>query len=166
MTKYKIAEKIRGLLDYDKDTFSDINRYICRAKDIYTGEWVYGYYVVVPEEYGHNELVHAIFDPNECKHIGGGEYKDYGWYEVDPDTVCSCTGVKDKNGKDIFEGDIVHGNVYMDGPEKLKSYIVCLCRYAWTCKAIRGDYEASFWIYTVNCEIIGNVYDNPELMED
>lgn len=84
-----------------------MDKHICKAKDIKTSEWVYGYYVAIPEEYGHGELVHAIFDPNKCEHICMGEYKDYGWHEVDHDTICQCTGWCDSNKTLIFEKDIV-----------------------------------------------------------
>lgn len=96
-----------------------MDKHICKAKDIETSEWVYGYYVAIPEEYGHGELVHAIFDPNKCEHIYMGEYKDYGWHEVDPETVCQCTGLSDKNGTIIFENDCIGHKLnvveYFDG---------------------------------------------------
>ncbi|MDD6827917.1 MAG: YopX family protein [Oscillospiraceae bacterium] len=82
-------------------------KHLCRAKRLDNNEWVYGYYVAVPMEYGHNELVHAIFNPNECEHVCMGEYRDYGWYEVDPKTVCRCIGWYDTYKKLIFERDIV-----------------------------------------------------------
>ncbi len=91
-----------------------MNTHICKAKVVYgcswgkkPGEWVYGYYVALPDEYGHDEdICHAIFEP-DCEHVYMGEYKDDGWYKVDPDTVCRCTGERDKDGNLIFEHDIV-----------------------------------------------------------
>ena len=56
-----------------------ITNIICKAKSIDTGEWVRGYYVAVPEEYGHGQLCHAIFDPNKCEHVCMGEYKNGKW---------------------------------------------------------------------------------------
>lgn len=57
-----------------------MDRHICKAKDIKTGEWVYGYYVALPDEYTHGQdMVHAIFTL-ECEHVCMGEYKDIGWH--------------------------------------------------------------------------------------
>ena len=84
-----------------------MDRHICKAKDIKTGEWVYGYYVALPDEYTHGQdMVHAIFTL-ECEHVCMGEYKDIGWHEVDPETVCQCTGLSDKNRTVIFENDCI-----------------------------------------------------------
>lgn len=96
-----------------------MDRHICRAKDINTGEWVYGYYVALPDEYTHGQdMVHAIFTL-ECEHVCMDEYKDIGWHEVDPETVCQCTGLSDKNGTIIFENDCIGHKLnvveYFDG---------------------------------------------------
>ena len=89
-----------------------MNKHICKAKTIDTGEWVYGYYVAVPEEHSYGkEMCHAIFTTDN-EHICMGEYNDHGWYEVDPETVCRCIGKKDKNGNLIFEYDVLLGHKY------------------------------------------------------
>lgn len=96
-----------------------MDKHICKAKDIKTGEWVYGYYVALPDEYSHGkDIVHAIFTL-ECEHVCMGECKDIGWHEVDPETVCQCTGLSDKNGTIIFENDCIGHKLnvveYFDG---------------------------------------------------
>lgn len=90
-----------------------MDKHICKAKDLNTGEWVYGYYVALPDEYTNGkDIVHAIFTL-DCEHVCMGEYKDIGWHEVDPDTICRCTGMTefvmtDKSvNSPLFEGDIV-----------------------------------------------------------
>ena len=82
-----------------------MDKYICRAKDINTGEWVYGYYVCVPNEYGH-DMAHLII-AEDCEYRGCGEFWWMDVHEVGPDTVCQCTGWKDSHQTPIFEKDIV-----------------------------------------------------------
>ena len=94
-----------------------------------------------------------------------GDYFKGGAVEVDCATIGQYTGLKDKNGKRIFEGDIVvlHGGFlphwYHEGQHVVVEYdgsgFIPLCEYDSDC----GDL-----VISEECEIIGNVHDNPELI--
>lgn len=85
---------------------------------------------------------------------------------VIPETVDQYTGLTDKNGKKIFEGDIV--NCVYDGD--LRTYIVVWDKEELDFKATNGEesFGNNFRYLCCNeeVEIIGNIHDNPELMDD
>jgi uncharacterized phage protein (TIGR01671 family) len=93
----------------------------------------------------------AYLDPRE----GRGPIR---YVEVIPETVGQYTGLKDKNGKKVFDGDIVH-NGYGDPGVVRWSYAAFEVHFVngddWDiCQYIKGEYT----------EVIGNVYDNPVLV--
>lgn len=122
-----------------------------RGKRVDNGEWGFGSLSIRPNG------AHDISMPDD----------DFGswWYEVDPATVGQFTGLLDKTGKRIFEGDIVEC-VY-DGV--LHVYVVVYDLSELGFKATNGkeNYGKDFE-YLPCCEeviIIGNVHDNSELIE-
>lgn len=118
-------------------------------------EWVYGFLV---------EALNCVTDKNETFIIEqDATYFTYGEFacavEVKPETVGQYTGLCDKNGKKIFEGDIL-----FKGFEKfLVKWNVNQCRW--------GIYLNNYEICGFNestqgyFEVIGNIYDNSELLE-
>lgn len=80
---------------------------------------------------------------------------------IDPETVCQYTGLTDKNGKKIFEGDIVNHD--MSGAiGTVKWY--CEDYAGWCVDDIYiGEQQFTDEMWN-ECEVIGNIFDNPELL--
>lgn len=125
------------------------DRYLFKAKRIDNGEWVQSY----------------LYGILEKRYILWGMTNDIpNMIEVDPTTICQCTGLKDKNGKLIWENDIVN----------------CLteecCGYIGWNESEAGFYfnvlledgrfeEEHIYDYQDGIEVIGNIFDNKELLE-
>lgn len=139
------------------------DRYLFKAKRIDNGEWVQGYYAKGLYVFTDCEEVHLIFEPNTVFYSRG---ETEGWYEVDPSTICQCTGLKDKNGKMIWGNDVVkdkHGNFYKAFWRN--NYY----QFSWIC--VKSDVFSigakwDLWSFkSFEIEVIGNIFDNPELLE-
>lgn len=119
------------------------DRYLFRGKCIDNGEWMSGsYYEFIGKSY-------ILKPPFASKNSV---------YVVDPSTICQCTGLKDKSGRRIFENDIVKDNVIY-GVVKWDNanamYII-------------DDRDDGYQVYSDwwhEIEVIGNQFDNPELLE-
>lgn len=121
-----------------------------RGKQTDNGEWVYG----VPTKDGRGEMV-MVENIFECE-----EYNCRGanCLYVDENTVGQYTGLADKNGTKIFEGDIV----LLKGEEE--PYQVAFDE---SCFQVYGNSICYVMdnFYDHDIEVIGNIYDNPELLE-
>lgn len=150
-------------------------RYLFRGKRKDNGEWVTGQYVKGLDMY--DKEVHLIFEPTTMFYSSG---ETDGWSEIDPSTICQCTGLKDKNGKLIWENDIVchKYNAYTeydtDFPfehnRKRKNYVIkwdstmvyCGFRYHNGRNIFPLKNET---VTNGNDEVIGNIFDNAGLLE-
>ena len=127
------------------------DRYLYKAKRTDNGEWVQGY-------------LYGIW---EKKYILWGMTNDIpNMIEVDPTTICQCTGLKDKNGNLIWENDIIkdkHGNFYKAFWQD--NYY----QFFWIC--VKSDIFSigakwDLWSFkSFEIEVIGNIFDNKELLE-
>lgn len=160
------------------------DRYLFKAKRLDNGEWVQGAlfngenHCIIGQE-----IKFSPYTEHECKIVG---------YEVDRNTICQCTGLKDKNGKLIWENDIVDylgrkGKVkYECGSfgivfreiidwEEIEANICLITGCDNSLYACENDNFISLWEIMWNfndiensietIEVIGNIFDNPELLE-
>lgn len=134
------------------------NRYLFRGKRIDNSEWVYG--------------LPSCDEDGEIEEIEVWSEDDINFYSVDPSTVCQCTGLMDKNGKLIWENDIINGSV-----KRGAAFYRCLvlwneckarfdvramdCNFPMTLDECTDDISMSGFDY----EVVGNIFDNPELLE-
>lgn len=138
-----------------------------RGKSVDNDEWVYGYYATRSN--------HACFE-HELEYtsfILKDEFMDWGLgelaeYEVIPETVGQFTGLTDKNGKKIFEGDIVEfTNKFTH--QKGHAEIVFEA-FKWKYSGCYYGGNPIVWLCiddnSIEYEVIGNIYDNPELLEE
>ena len=133
-----------------------------RGKRKDNGEWVKG----------------SLWDEIPGELVGIAQYGSCVFHHVDLETVGQFTGLTDKNGKKIFEGDVFHLDdevvavvIFQDGCFRLEEY------------GLRGAFtESGFdecgggwdvidcspidWYTIKDMEIIGNIHDNPELLEN
>lgn len=123
-----------------------------RGKRIADGKWMYG--LPSYDEYGNIEEI-QVWD---------GE--DISFCLVDPETICQYTGLTDKNGKKIWEGDILEGHLDDKFPEDVTREKVIWHESGWKTEepgCVDKEYLDEF--DTENFEVVGNVFDNPELLE-
>lgn len=136
-----------------------------RGKRVDAGEWVEGYIVKAT---GSINRGCCYISPKVISVYYSTDYHDFtlgGFIEVDPETVCEFTGLSDKNGKKIFEGDIVE----------------CWSQGLKACGEVQHRIDGLWIIYpawqkqimwglcpntkgNTDVEVIGSIFDNPELL--
>ena len=118
-----------------------------RGKSTINGIWVYGYFFV--------NMGHYVIHNDEVTQ------------PIHPWSVGQFTGLKDKNGKDIFESDIIKAS-----GNGIAEIIWCdldaMFKTKWhdaVYRRIRGESEKIFSNHEITLEVIGNIHDNPELLK-
>lgn len=139
-----------------------------RAKDLNTNDWVYGDLEIHRKD--SRRLIHSY---NE-----NGDYNRQ--YDVDEDTIGQFTGLRDKNGREIYEGDIVRKTettyrmtdlgVVRYCNEEAKFVLHVADKYGEYNFSFVKDFQSQDGHATVPChneyEVLGNVYDDKELINN
>lgn len=126
-----------------------------KAKRIDTGEWVYGD-LTRNRRTGNCYIVSAVCG---CAHP----------YNVDAETICQYTGLKDKDGNRIWENDYV---AFIDilSTENGYSEYQCAGEVVWDEETVSFQVtdrlSAESYEVLDECAVIGNSFDNPDMLED
>lgn len=135
-----------------------------RGKRVDNGEWVYGYLIECGVS-GKAYIFPNGWDVDESERIGEEGCLRLITFEVIPETVGQYTGLKDKNGKEIYEGDIIE-YVYREHVEIYRAPI----KYEsdrfiadWINNSVLKK-DVHFWTTERKIQVIGNIHDNPELL--
>jgi uncharacterized phage protein (TIGR01671 family) len=136
-----------------------------RGKRVDNGEWVEGFYYKQNYFYGDEVEKHIIITSSDAL---TNDF-DLDFYEVIPETVGQFTGLTDKNGKRIFEGDILQ-DVFDEERMYEILYGEQTLMFEYRKIGYKGDEEPLWfmnkgeWWNARSCfEIIGNRFDNPEM---
>lgn len=143
-----------------------------RGKRLDNGEWAIGYYVAHRTRVGSDKLRHLIICNEEMSQQ----------HPVDPKTVGQYTSLKDKNGAEIYEGDIVKYTRFnwkeYDHPAN-RTDLIQICGVYWNIKDCAFNQQGNFdsgggWSGLLHfedsradrneIEVIGNIHENPELL--
>lgn len=131
---------------------------LLKAKRVENGEWVEGYVI---RKYG-LYFIYDIANSKTCRQNN---------YEIDPETLCQFTELYDKNGKRIWENDIVNTKSNVRAQIKFGLYSDSFS----TWKHNQGFYmdfmnkeyyrpDLGYW--AEKSVVIGNIFDNPELLQE
>lgn len=144
-----------------------------KAKRIEDDKWIEGFYCsirettyCIKEDYDRNPV-----PTHHC--IAVDEMTDWGLpnklrlYEVGPETICQFTGLFDKNGKKIWENDILMAHLDESYPENVTYETVEWNIAGWVGRetdSIGRQYLDKFDLE--HYEVVGNIFDNPELLQE
>ena len=146
-----------------------------RAKDTLERNWYVGSYIFTDDNTNNPFRSRPFKESHRIIFYSSGDWNMGGWsdVEIDPSTLGQYTGLKDKNGKEIYEGDILKHSywdkvpldVFQQGGKDEYIEEVLIVKYS----VERGCYLSDsftgidIWICEES-EVIGNIYDNPELI--
>ena len=135
------------------------DRYLFKGKRIDNGEWVQGYLVYDNRDKLYRIIMDIQYSTGTCITTDNAP-------RVDLSTICQCTGLKDKNGKLIWENDIMVAHLDKDNPDDITYAIVAWRENGWvTIENGSDDLNTIDDFTTENFEVVITRFDNPELLE-
>lgn len=145
------------------------DRYLFKGKRLDNGEWVTGNLIQNPFFKGVRSWISSEQEDKTRLRSISRTQALWNSIEVDSSTICQCTGLKDKNGKLIWENDIVS---YWDSysTENGLAEADCIGKVVWDGETISfqvtNRLSAESWeVLDDECSVVGNAIDNPELLE-
>ena len=131
------------------------DRYLFKSKRLDNGEWVQGYLVCDNMDKLYRIIMEIQYSTGTCITTDNAP-------RVDSSTICQCTGLKDKNGKLIWENDIIKC--------KFGIAVAVWDKSEWRIKLVKDNIwrkDLHYWAVEDNqrTEVIGNIFDNPELLD-
>ena len=144
------------------------DRYLFKGKRLDNGEWVTGNLIQNPFFKGVRSWISSEQEDKTRLRSISGTKALWNSIEVDSSTICQCTGLKDKNGKLIWENDVV-GFWDAYSTENGQAEMDCIGKVVWDDETISfqvtNRLSAESYEVLDECSVIGNIFDNPELLE-
>ena len=131
------------------------DRYLFKAKRTDNREWVQGYLVYDNRDKLYRIIMDIQYSTGTCITTDNAT-------RLDSSTICQCTGLKDKNCKLIWENDIIKC--------KFGIAVAVWDKSEWRIKLVKDNIwrkDLHYWVVEDNqrTEVVGNIFDNPELLE-
>lgn len=142
------------------------DRYLFKGKRVDNGEWVVGN-LITNVFFRLGQRIPYILCPDKAEYDCFEDFSEgNGIFEVRPQTICRCTESQDRNGKIMWEHDIMVAHLDDEYPED-ETYIRILWRGSGFCSKENGseDITPIDNFDQEHFEVCGNIFDNPELLE-
>ena len=135
-----------------------------RGKSKNVNEWCYGTYIFTDDNRNNPFRTGPFKESHRIVFWCSGDWNMGGWVdeEVIPETIGQYTGLKDKNGKEIYEGDIMNDPTSKNVGVVTWNSVLCQFQLSWQNMHVAADI---FFMVKCNSFVIGNIYDNPELIK-
>ena len=132
------------------------------------GKWVYGYYFISERD------IEDGFVWRDIPQIQQRYGDHYQYFDVIPETIGQYTGLKDKNGKEIYESDVISLDCYSYEEPEDEYYGEVVYSNHLSSFCLRNCEQSDGWIpicelggsYTTITTLCGNIHDNPELLKE
>ena len=142
------------------------DRYLFKGKRLDNGEWVTGNLIQNPFFKGVRSWISSEQEDKTRLRSISRTQALWNSIEVDSSTICQCTGLKDKNGKLIWENDIMVAHLDKYNPDDITYAIVAWRENGWvTIENGSDDLNPIDDFTTENFEVVSTRFDNPELLE-